>query len=216
MTEVDRVPAGTITAIEPVPRRKRRLLLYVDEEPACALESETIERYHLHIGRRIERATWETIFSDDEYPRARDRAFRFLAARPRSRHEVEARLGTYAYAAEVIQRVLQRCQELGYLDDRQFAFWFAEARLARRPEGPPMLRLLLRQRGIANALIDEVIETEFRGDREVELARELASSQVKRYARLPAEQRRIKLAAVLQRRGFGWDAIRQALAEVVR
>ena len=149
---------GTITAIEVQRRRKSRVSIFLDGAFAFGLDADVAERFGLRTGQVLDRDMIGKIFSEEEEKRALDRAFRFLAARPRSAHEVEQRLACYGYPAYVIERVLAKCKSLKYIDDRQFALQFARSRLQQRPVGRVMLRSELRKKGVAETLIEEILD----------------------------------------------------------
>lgn len=80
-------------------------------------------------------------------------ALRFIAFRPRSVAEVSKRLAP-AFAPEVVEHTVAQCVRYGYLDDADFAGRWTESRIRRRPRGTALLRRELRQKGIAEELID--------------------------------------------------------------
>jgi regulatory protein len=86
---------------------------------------------------------------------AYDRALRLLAARPRSRAKLEARLTEAGHAAPEIEAAIARATELGYLDDRAFARNQAEALLARF--SPRVVELKLVGLGLPEQLARESV-----------------------------------------------------------
>jgi len=83
----------------------------------------------------------------------------FLAARPRTRWEVERRLRRAGVDATVIADTIERLGELGYLDDAAFAAWWADQRDRHAPRGHRAIEAELRQRGIGRDVIDGLRET---------------------------------------------------------
>lgn len=81
----------------------------------------------------------------------------FLAARPRSVAEVRRRLRELGYRIEMIEAVLERLVELGYLDDETFARAWIESRDRARPRGERALRHELARKGIDRQTIDAVL-----------------------------------------------------------
>lgn len=88
-------------------------------------------------------------------------ALRYLGARPRTRHEVVARLRRSAVPEPLIEATLDRLVELGYVDDAAFARWWGEQRDRHAPRGRRLLEVELRQRGVPR----DVIEA-YRGEHE--------------------------------------------------
>ena len=85
-------------------------------------------------------------------------AARFLGVRPRSVAEVRRRLRSAGYAAELVERAVERLVELGFLDDAAFARAWVESRDRARPRGERALRLELRQKGVGREETDEALD----------------------------------------------------------
>ena len=73
---------------------------------------------------------------------------RLLEARPRSTDEIRRRLRYAGYRADLVETVLDRLTELGYLDDAAFAQAWVESRDRARPRGARALRDELRRLGV--------------------------------------------------------------------
>ena len=72
--------------------------------------------------------------TDKCYERTMKRAFNLLSAKPRSVAELRTRLLEKEWAEEdAVDRVIARMQELGYLNDQQYAEQFANSRLTAKP-----------------------------------------------------------------------------------
>jgi regulatory protein len=86
-----------------------------------------------------------------------DAAARFLEARPRSVAEVRRKLTTQGYRTALVDAVLERLTELGYLDDEAFAMAWVESRDRARPRGEHALRRELHLKGVDRTMVDEVL-----------------------------------------------------------
>ena len=76
-----------------------------------------------------------------------ERALNLLSYKPRSLAEMRARLMEKDWAEEaVVDQVLARLEELGYLNDEEFAANFANSRLTAKPIGRSRLRRDLRRK----------------------------------------------------------------------
>lgn len=128
---------------------------------------------------------------------ALDLAVRSLAPRERSRRDIEERLERAGFDPEERAAALDELERLGYLDDRRFAAARAEA-LAERGYGDEWIRHDLDAHGVGGDVALEVL-----AGLEPEAAR--AAAEVGGRA---SDQR---LAGRLARRGFGPEAIREAL-----
>jgi SOS response regulatory protein OraA/RecX len=94
---------------------------------------------------------------DDPAP-VLDSAARFLEARPRSVAEVRRKLTGLGYQPVLVEGVVVRLTELGYLDDEAFALTWVESRDRARPRGEHALRRELQLKGVDRTLIDAVLD----------------------------------------------------------
>lgn len=148
-----------------------------------------------------------------------DRAFRYLGHRPRSRFELERHLRARGYVEPAVRSAVERCEELGYLDDREFAAAFARDRIRLKPRAPARIEAELRERGVdrevaragvADAMASEEVE-------EGELLRRAADKAWRRLRGRDLETARRRLVGYLSRRGFRagdvWPVVRELLGE---
>lgn len=75
-------------------------------------------------------------------------ALRFLSRRDYFREELRRRLHRKAFRADDIEEALQRCTQLGYLDDSTLTERFAEGRARNRGWSPKRIQMELRRRGV--------------------------------------------------------------------
>lgn len=131
---------------------------------------------------------------------------RKLAAQARTRHELAQALQTKRVPEEAADAVLDRFQELGVVDDAQFARDWVESRQARRYLSRTALRRELNARGVDRDHIDAALEP-VTSDEELAAARQLAEKKLRAMSSLAPEVRRRRLAGALARRGFGSGVI---------
>ncbi len=148
-----------------------------------------------------------------ERPLAMGRAFNILGYRARSEAELRERLGRYGYLEETVSGVIARLEELGYLDDEEFAR--LKAREKARKYGPRRVSAELRQGGIDEELARSVVAEEFAGRSELWEAR---SAAARRYngrssssSGSDAEARRVY--GFLVRRGYSAEVCAQVARE---
>ncbi len=130
-----------------------------------------------------------------------------LARREYSRKELEERfIGRVADEA-MLQKVLDRMVDEGYQSDQRCAGMIVRQRLG-QGYGERRVRFDLQQKGIAGALIDQVLEEEA-----VDWFEQAKAWAERKYSGRPAEDMKEKAKRVrhLQGRGFGYDEIRYAL-----
>ena len=204
---------ATITTIEIQKRKKERANIYLDGDYAFSLS--LIEAAKLRKGQTLTEAEINTLREADTITRAVDQAARFLAYRPRSTEEVRRNLTEKQYPTAVIDAALDRVETLGYLDDEAFACFWLENRQTFKPRSPMALRYELRQKGVADSIIDAVL-----ADMDVQdAAYRAAQERIRRLKGLDRKIFRHKLGGFLQRRGFSYGishaVIQQLESELV-
>ena len=149
-------------------------------------------------------------------------AARFLAARPRTRWELERRLRRAGADEARIEATLARLAALGYVDDAGFARWWAEQRDRHSPRGRRVVEAELRQRGVPRDVLEELrdeelaepaLDHEALPTTEAERAR-IALQRHLRGRPLPVEHKAVqRVGMFLVRRGFDPETVRGALRE---
>lgn len=145
--------------------------------------------------------------------RAREDAYRLLEHRQRSIAEIGGRLARKGFPADIVEEVIAGLEQVGLLDDSDFSRRWVRSRMAQRPMGRRALTWELRQKGVSDDLIDEALR-EISDEDELEAALHLARRRLKKDAGDPAAEKR-RLASLLRRRGFGWEAVSAALEQIL-
>jgi len=114
-----------------------------------------------------------------------------------------------------IDAVIKYCLEHKFLNDLEYAKSFIRTRLALRPRGERVLRLELLKRGIADETIKEALSSsELNQTSEQELARRLVEQKRFQYAGVSEQIRNRRLFALLARRGFSMNIIKEVLNDI--
>src|SRR5258708_7875253 len=88
-----------------------------------------------------------------------ERAVKLLAAKARSVAELRERLLEGRGANEsVVETVISRLREYGYLDDERFALSYASLKVKQRPIGRRRLERELRMKKVESSVADEALE----------------------------------------------------------
>ncbi len=151
--------------------------------------------------------------NDKQLSRAKSTAYRFLTVRPRSRAEVEAKLIDKNFSEVTVRDVLSGLERLGYLNDREFARQWAEARIRLRGFGRRRIERELRTKGIGRDLIAETLADLANDEAELKTARKTVRKKLKTSRSDDLETCRRRLAGFLERKGFSYDVIRAVLSE---
>ncbi len=197
-----------ITALKAQKRNSNRINVFLDDEFAFGLS-----RYAaawLKIGQELSEEKIRELQEIDAQEVASQRALNFISYRPRSEAEVRKNLGKHDTPEEVITEVLARLRRNGLVDDTQFAQNWVENRSTFRPRGRRALAVELRQKGIGDEAIDEVL----RDLDEDNLAYQAALKQSRKYEGLEWNDFRQKMSAFLARRGFNYGVAKPVVEQV--
>ena len=200
-----------ITAIKAQRRNIERVSIFLDGEFAFGLTR--VLAGFLQIGQILSEEDIAALEADDALESAYLRAINFLSYRPRSSAEIRKNLRKYEVPELCIEPTIERLAKSRLLNDVDFAQTWVENRNTFRPRGARVLRAELRQKGIADEVIqftlDEMVDEEklvyLAG---IKKARKLAKSHIE------WQDFRKKLAAFLARRGFSYDVISPILSRL--
>lgn len=190
-----------ITALKVQKRNKQRVNVYLDEEFAFGLTR--IVASWLQVGQEITEEKIRELKAKDEVEIALQKALHYLSFRPRSIKEVQQNLNKHEFSEDVIDEIIRRLQRNKLVDDLAFAHMWVENRSEFRPRGAYALRMELRQKGIQEKDIDQVLT-----DLDEEgLAFRAARKQARKYNRLDKKEFIQKMNGFLARRGFSYAII---------
>ena len=187
--------------------RRGRARIWVDGEFWAEIDADVAAERGLREGVALGLEELEEVRVAGERALAMNRALHFLGYRARSRREVRERLQRYGYGEETVEVVVGRLEELGYLDDEEFAR--AAAREKARRYGPRRVLGELRRSGVDAELAQGVVNDEFAQRSELEEARSLAA---RRYNRGGSDAEARRVYGFLMRRGYSAEVC----AEVAR
>ena len=152
--------------------------------------------------------------TDKRYERTLKRAFNLLSAKPRSIAELRARLLEKEWAEEdVVDRVIARLQELGYLNDQQYAEQFANARLTAKPIGRSRLRQDMRRKKISSADAEQALTEVYTEEREEDLLEQAIAKRLRLRGKPTTREESKKLFDYLLRLGFGYELVIRKVRE---
>jgi regulatory protein len=197
-----------ITALKAQKHNPQRVSVYLDDEYAFGLYR--VVAAWLKVGQELSEEKISQLKEAEAGEKAYQRALNYLSYRPRSENEVRQNLNKHNTPEEVIEEVLERLRRSHLVDDHQFAKDWVDNRAAFRPRGRVALRSELRQKGIENKIIDEVLQNLD----EEHLAYQAANTKSRRYIKLAWPEFRQKMLGFLARRGFNY-AIAAAVVEQV-
>jgi len=134
--------------------------------------------------------------------KAKQRAFRLLAMRPRSEKELRAKLKEKGFDESVVEEVAARLRELNYLDDESFARQRARNLAVNKLLGNRRIEASLMEKGIPQPLIRQVLSEVRKELAEREAVILLIRKKVDNGAGKMDDRERRRLAQSLMGKGF--------------
>lgn len=152
---------------------------------------------------------------EERLAKAKNYAYRLLAYRARSSQELAERLKRKKFSKKIVERIINNLEELNYLNDKEFSRTFVEIRFSSNPCGRKLIEQELKKKGINEEIIRDTCEAVFDGNREYELASNLALRRLPRYKDLDEKAKWHRLYGLLGRRGFQLEVVQDVLEQVL-
>jgi regulatory protein len=150
--------------------------------------------------------------NDSLTEKARQKAFRLLAARARSERELRSKLKEKGFDDAVIGEVTEKLRELKYLDDASFAEQWARNLGVNRLLGNRRIILSLKEKGIPPPSIERAINGLRREVSETDAIMKLIRKRLKSRSLIELDnEEKGKLARSLMGKGFPAELIYRTL-----
>jgi regulatory protein len=137
-----------------------------------------------------------------------NRAIKLLTIKPRSVAELRERLLQGKNADNtVVETVIARLQEYGYLNDERFAFSYASLKVKQRPLGRRRLQRDLKLKKVAKGVAEEALELVYAAAPEEQLIEAAIEKRIRLRGRPKTRIEAKKLFDHLLRLGFEFELV---------
>lgn len=145
-----------------------------------------------------------------------ERAVKLLAAKPRSVAELRERLLRGKNTnAEIVETVISRLREYGYLNDEHFAFCYASYKVKQKPVGRRRLERDLKLKKIDNTVANEALEMVYGETPEEQLIDEAIAKRLRLRGKPKSRAEAKSLFDHLLRRGFAFELVSDKIRSLV-
>jgi len=199
-----------VTALRTGRRQGKRVNVFLDGKFAFSLEAEVAVKQGLQVGQELSEGDIEALTKADLRHRCLNAALLYLSYRPRSEAELRQRLHRRGFDGDNVEAALTKLREQGLVDDLAFAQFWKDNREAFRPRSRWLTKLELRQKGVADNIIDQVVANVDEEDS----AYRAAVSRARSLPRSDYQNFRRRLGQYLKRRGFSYQVITQTVERV--
>lgn len=213
-----------ISSISAQVKNPNRVNVSVDGKYRFSLDVAQLVDLGIKQGQEIDEATLTKYSQESEFGKLYARALEYCLMRPHSAREVRDYLRKKTQVTkyrskktgeikersgvdqDMADRVYDRLQQRGYIDDEKFARYWMDNRNQIKGASRRKLAAELRAKGVSGYIIKSAMAHSGRSDDD-----EIAKIIAKKRARYSDEQ---KLMAYLARQGFNYDDIRSALDRI--
>jgi len=192
-----------ITALRVGRGRGKRVNIFLDGKFAFSLEAEVVAKEGLQVEQVLSDEQIEALAGSDHFHRCLNAATLYLSYRLRSESELRERLHRRDFDGDTLEAVIIRLKEQGLVNDMAFAQFWRDDRESFSPRSRWLTKLELRRKGVANDIIDQVVEAIDDDDS----AYRAALSRARSLPRSDEQSFRHRLGEYLKRRGFSYGVI---------
>lgn len=197
-----------ITAIKAQVRRAERVSIYIDDKYAFSLNHAQLLEQKIRVGLEIDAARQDELKKISEFGKAFERVLNYIMIRPRSQREIEDYCRRKQYTPEDSLALIAKLEGLGYINDMAFAKSWVQSRQLTKSSSERKLCMELKQKGISDAAISEALSSQKYDELAALRALVVKKQKISRYKQDPQ-----KFMQYLVRQGFGYDAVKQVLAD---
>jgi regulatory protein len=221
IVDLSTLPEATISGIARHSRRSDRYVIKVAGPDSVVhkvlISDEALVQSAFRVGQVIHTEELAALADLAGRARAFDAATNALAARGRSRRELERSLTRKGIQVIHIDEALDRLERVGLLDDAAFARAFVRAKVMGRGTSVWAIRRELGRKGVARELADAAIH-DVMGEQEVDelsIARQEGARRWRSLQRLDPVVAKRRLMGFLMRRGFPGQVVRTVVQELM-
>ena len=194
------------------PRRKGLSALVFEGQPADAepllFDTETLQTAGIAPGADLTGEQLDALQAQGDRRRAFDRALYILGYRDHTRAELERKLRTAGFSPEAIEAALHKVEELGLINEADYAARLARELLERKGFSARRTLTELARRGVDRETAAAAVAAA-----QPDPLDQLAALLRRKYDPLPTDEKgRRRMINALLRLGYGYGEIRTALA----
>lgn len=202
-----------ITKISQQKKDLERYNIFLDEKYAFSVHESVLVKFGLTKGMTLEDWSVDEMVYEDEIRKAFNRALHYLGFRMRSEFEVKEKLLEAGYGEAIVLEALVKLKNLGFLNDETFSEALIQTRKNSSSKGPRAIQQEMQKKGIGKELQTKVLES-YSEDEQLEIATKLAEKAANANRSVAPSQLKQKIQNALLRKGYSFDLIKQALANI--
>ncbi len=183
-------------------KNKSRANVFLDGEFVCGLNNLTLVKNGLKPGTEITKEKLMKIYNESEIEGAYEKALSLLSRQKYTKKAITDKLKAKGYEAEIIDVVVGKLKEYGYICDTAFATSFVNCNNSKSKR---MLEVNLLQKGISREIIKQVLDENITLESEREKCTEATNKYMKNKEMNDSTIKKLK--AHLLYKGFSFEDI---------
>lgn len=188
--------------------REDKVHIFIDSEYNLTVDAEYWYLSKYHTLSEIDDETYEEMEQEIEKRRAFKKGLSLSSSRLHSKYEIYQKL-LRNFSKEASEYAADKCEEIGVINDRDFAELYASELLERKGMGISRIRLELRRKGVPNDISQEIIDS-----LECDENQQIKNLIEKKYfRRLADEKGRRSVFNALVRLGYSYGDVKSAIEE---
>ncbi len=199
-----------------IKRKGSRIFLEISSlDKPLQINDETLYEHKLVEGIILTPSQIEILQKESEYIYCENEAARLLSIREHSIRDLILKLKRKKFSRDTIDRVIGEFKSMGHLNDFRLANNYAEILIKRKPSGKSYISAFLQKKYFDRDLserVAEIVFSEIDEDHQAELA---LNQKLRQYAKIELESARHKAYNYLSRRGFGYNAAKNAVEKLL-
>lgn len=184
-----------------------RLNLFIDGAYYCSIAARLVEERRVYIGMQVSEEELNRIIFESDRQKAFDYACAYVGKHPSTAKAVKEKLYDKGYGKAVVEHVLFKLKDYGFVDDRSFALEYFEAK--KSTCGTKKIAMKLREKGVSEEDIAAIYEQEDKGEM---LKAALRVTMRHKGDKIADEKYLAKLHRFLMSRGYDYDIISKCIS----
>lgn len=201
-----------ISRIEPQKKRKNRFSIFADDKFLVGVDSETLLKFGLEIGKSISPDLLLELQNNEDYISIKNSALGYLARRHHSVKEFKDKLSKKTKNDNLINLIIDEFKKYNYLNDKTFAQAFLSDEIRLKKSGPLLIKNKLLQKGVHAGIIDSLLEDNYGISDQLQNCEFLANKKFNILNKqISKADKKSRLVNYLKQKGYYWDIIKQAV-----
>ncbi|MDO5415969.1 MAG: regulatory protein RecX [Lachnospiraceae bacterium] len=196
-----------VTSIVSLDKKRSRVLL--DQDLALVLYPGEIRQFHIQEDRELTEEAYRQLLETVLKPRARERLLRTLMVSDKTERQLAELLKREGYPPEAAEDAVSMVKRYHYIDDEAYGARYLESQ--KKKKSRRALVCDMQKKGFDKELIDGLME-EASIDEPAQI-RELLRKKGYQPGDMPDRKQYARLAGMLARKGYSYEAISSALRE---